>query len=338
MAKVALSYGHGANTYEDKRSKFVIKNGKVYEEHTHNYKVGVKVRDILKDHGVQVLELQPANGTDVSLTTRTNKANSWGADLYWSIHANAGTPAARGWAAFYWGTSKDSKKAAQLYADEVKELGFPLYSGGTYASVKGTWTDFHELRESKMTAVLTENGFMTNPEDFKYIFENKDDYYNKMAIAHAKAILAYFGIKYKGEKSTPAAAKPAATKPAESKPASGKGDMKTSSIVEYLQSIDESSSFSNREKLAEKYGIKNYKGTADQNTTLLEKLRSGAPVASKPVVKGDQKTTSLVDYLKSINEPSSFANREKLAKQYGISGYQGTASQNTKLLEKLRGH
>jgi N-acetylmuramoyl-L-alanine amidase len=76
--------------------------------------------------------------------------------------------------------------------------------------------------------------------------------------------------------------KESASKPA-SKP---KGDMKTNSIVEYLQSIGESSSMSNRKKLASKHGIRNYKGTAGQNLDLLEILRGGSapkPSASKQV-------------------------------------------------------
>ncbi|PTY93061.1 hypothetical protein B5V90_02960 [Heyndrickxia sporothermodurans] len=60
-------------------------------------------------------------------------------------------------------------------------------------------------------------------------------------------------------------------------------------------------------------------------------------VGSTPTKKGDMKTTSIVDYLKSIGVDSSFANRKKLAAQYGISGYEGTPSQNTALLNKMRG-
>jgi hypothetical protein len=204
MAKVALSYGHGANTYEDKRSKFVQVGGKIYEEHTHNAEVGVRLKKILVAHGVQVLEVQPAYGTDVSLTTRTNKANSWGADIYWSIHSNAGASSARGWCGFYWKGSSTGLKLAQLYAKHVKATGLPAYSTDyMYPSERGTWSDFHELRETAMPALLTENGFMTNSEDFKYIFQNKNGYYDFLAVAHAKAILEYFGIAYKGSSSTP---------------------------------------------------------------------------------------------------------------------------------------
>lgn len=54
---------------------------------------------------------------------------------------------------------------------------------------------------------------------------------------------------------------------------------------------------------------------------------------SKSTYTGD----SIVDYLKSIGQPSSIAHRRKLAKQYGIKGYVGTASQNIRLLNALRG-
>lgn len=45
---------------------------------------------------------------------------------------------------------------------------------------------------------------------------------------------------------------------------------------------------------------------------------------------------SVVDYLNSRRQNSSFSARKKLAEQYGISGYTGTAAQNTNLLNKLQ--
>lgn len=46
--------------------------------------------------------------------------------------------------------------------------------------------------------------------------------------------------------------------------------------------------------------------------------------------------TSIVDYLKSVNKDSSYASRKKLAQQYGITDYSGTAGQNTSLLKTLK--
>ena len=45
---------------------------------------------------------------------------------------------------------------------------------------------------------------------------------------------------------------------------------------------------------------------------------------------------SIVDYLKQSGKDSSYAARKKLAEQNGISGYTGTASQNTQLLNSLK--
>ena len=46
---------------------------------------------------------------------------------------------------------------------------------------------------------------------------------------------------------------------------------------------------------------------------------------------------SIVDYLKSVNQPSDYGSRSKLAEQYGIKDYAGTAEQNTSILNILRG-
>ncbi len=45
---------------------------------------------------------------------------------------------------------------------------------------------------------------------------------------------------------------------------------------------------------------------------------------------------SIVDYLKSVGQDSSYAARKKLADQYGIKNYSGTASQNISLLNSLK--
>ena len=48
------------------------------------------------------------------------------------------------------------------------------------------------------------------------------------------------------------------------------------SIVDYLKSVGQDSSYVARKKLADQYGIQNYTGTASQNISLLNTLKSGA--------------------------------------------------------------
>jgi hypothetical protein len=47
-------------------------------------------------------------------------------------------------------------------------------------------------------------------------------------------------------------------------------------------------------------------------------------------------STSIVDYLKSIGQPSDFTSRKLLAEQYGIKNYVGSAEQNIQLLNLLK--
>ena len=50
----------------------------------------------------------------------------------------------------------------------------------------------------------------------------------------------------------------------------------------------------------------------------------------------DYTGSSIVDFLKSAGQASDFASRTKLAGQYGITNYIGTAQQNTQLLNLLK--
>ena len=54
-----------------------------------------------------------------------------------------------------------------------------------------------------------------------------------------------------------------------------KANYKGSSLVDGLKSVGVNSSYDNRKKIAQANGIKNYTGTASQNTALLNKLKKG---------------------------------------------------------------
>lgn len=62
----------------------------------------------------------------------------------------------------------------------------------------------------------------------------------------------------------------------------------------------------------------------NQNTASLQKIESG------------YMGPSIVDYLSSLGQSSDFASRSKLAVDKGITGYTGSAGQNTQLLQALR--
>lgn len=59
----------------------------------------------------------------------------------------------------------------------------------------------------------------------------------------------------------------------------------------------------------------------------------GLKLAIQPKPHGPAPSNgSLVDHLNSKEQDSSFAARKRLAEQYGIKNYKGSASQNKKLL------
>ncbi|CUL33547.1 L-alanyl-D-glutamate peptidase [Listeria monocytogenes] len=76
----------------------------------------------------------------------------------------------------------------------------------------------------------------------------------------------------------------------------------------------------------------NYKGYGTDN------FGKGASTSnsSKPSANTNTNSLGLVDYMNLNKLDSSFANRKKLANQYGIKDYTGTATQNTTLLAKLK--
>lgn len=61
------------------------------------------------------------------------------------------------------------------------------------------------------------------------------------------------------------------------------------------------------------------------------------PVTTSPTPATNYTGSSIVDYLKSIGQDSSFGERKNLATQKGVQNYVGSAEQNNNLLKLLRG-
>ncbi len=64
---------------------------------------------------------------------------------------------------------------------------------------------------------------------------------------------------------------------------------------------------------------------------------TATPIPVTPTTPATYTGASIVDYLKSQNQDSSYTSRAKLAAEKGITGYIGSAKQNTDLLNLLRG-
>lgn len=94
------------------------------------------------------------------------------------------------------------------------------------------------------------------------------------------------------------------------------------SIVDYLRSVGQDSSYSSRATLAQQYGISNYTGTASQNTQLLNALRAGG--GSKPT----STPTSTPNAPTLTPEQQAQADRDRIADEAGRAGLSVTEYQN----------
>lgn len=177
--KVFLSAGHGGS------DPGATANG--LKEKDINLQTLLACKDELERHGVLVVCSRIKDEND-PVSQEVKEANSSGADLAVSFHANAG--GGDGFEAFYWSKSENGKKLASLGEKYVKALGQNsrgIKSGDKLSFVKNT----------KMTAVLFESFFLDNAKD-KTIGDTVAEQ-KSFGVAYAKAILEYFGIEHKEE-------------------------------------------------------------------------------------------------------------------------------------------
>jgi len=113
-------------------------------------------------------------------------------------------------------------------------------------------------------------------------------------------------------------------------------------FVQWMQANGMDSSFNNRARLAAQHGISNFTGTAEQNLRLWDILRTqnGGSTPTAPDRQYFPATSkggnSIVDALRAINVDNSFNNRQRIAQANEINNFNGTADQNTRLLQLLR--
>lgn len=181
MTTVFLSAGHGGT------DPGAVANG-LYEK-TINLNTLLACKTELERHGVKVVCSRTKDEND-PVSQEVKEANASKADIAVSFHVNAG--GGDGFEVFYYNTSKNGKRLAQLCEKHVKSLGQNsrgLKSGNHLRFIKGT----------TMTSVLVESFFIDNIKD-KTIGDAVAEQ-TAFGVAYAKAILEYLGITYKAKSS-----------------------------------------------------------------------------------------------------------------------------------------
>jgi N-acetylmuramoyl-L-alanine amidase len=194
MFKLALNAGHYKYT-AGKRCRWDIDPNET-REWVLNDRICDKIEKILAEYdGIEVLRIDDTTGEkDTSLKARTDKANAWGADFWFSVHHNAaGKKFSGGGIVAYIhpdasAPSVEWQKA--LYNASVKATG--LYGNRSNPLAR---SNLHECRETKMPAVLMECGFMDSTVDVPIILS--EEYADKIAKAFAEVIVQKSGATKK---------------------------------------------------------------------------------------------------------------------------------------------
>lgn len=149
--------------------------------------VALKVRDKLEAAGVDVIMTRTGD-TYPTLVERVEIANNSVADLYVSVHVNAmdNKDEIDGVQVYYHKESSFGKKLAKYVYENMVE-----YTGMTRRGIQDG-SSLYVLKNTKMPAILTEGGFITNPGDREYISSEKGK--EAMAEAISDGVLEALGL------------------------------------------------------------------------------------------------------------------------------------------------
>ncbi len=186
MIKIFIDQGHNPNNPNSGAEA----NG--YREQDLVYEIGIRLASLLRANGnFDVRVSRPTATTQLgtsnasSLRARVDAANSWGAEWFISLHANASdNTSATGTEAFVYSTSS---RAFPLAEDIVRAVSDATGEPDRGVSARPT---LYVLRRTSMPATLVELGFITNYAEATLMAESPELY----ARAVYRGILDFFGL------------------------------------------------------------------------------------------------------------------------------------------------
>lgn len=330
MFKIALNAGHGLNT-AGKRCLASLDPNETREWQL-NSRICNKIEDKLKAYdGYELIRLDDTTGkTDIALATRTKKANDFKADFYLSIHHNAGV-----------GGKNGGGIIAIVYTkvdDTTLDYQTALYDSVIkYTNLKGNRSqplqkqNLHEVRESKMPAVLLECGFMDSSYDVPIILTDK--FADQVASACVEVLVSKGGLTEKVVE----------IKPIETTPKKSVDEIVDEVIAgKWGNGAERKSNLENAgynySEIQSKVNEKLKKPTATPKPTPSVQKPTAPTTNYFPKYNGS--SYSLVDALKSLGINSALSYRGKIAQANGIiknaNLYIGLKSHNEKMFALLK--
>jgi len=165
-------------------------SGKV-EEKDINLCITKKLQVFLEQGGATVIvtrldDVGLANKKSGDMQARRLVANTSHADIFISIHQNSfNSSSVKGFQAFYYNESDNSKKLATSIQGRLKEFVNPGNKLESRAN-----KNYYVLKQTEMPAVLVECGFLTNPGERSML--TNDEYQEKIAWGIYLGVVDYF--------------------------------------------------------------------------------------------------------------------------------------------------
>lgn len=185
--KIYIDQGHNPRSFNTGAE------GNGYFEQDITYRIGVILNGYFEGNPEFVSRLsRPTPDTVLgtsnssSLVARVNDANSWGADLFLSLHTNASVnPAANGSECLIY--SNAATVAREVSEDILEQM--TLITGLRNRGIVER-PGLYVLRRTAMPAVVVEMGFITNPSDADLMVNSP----NLFALGIYRGVLKYYGF------------------------------------------------------------------------------------------------------------------------------------------------
>lgn len=179
---IALDAGHGMRTPGKRCMR------KLDPDETREWWLNARIMDMVEDglaaYDCKVLRVDDRTGAqDIPLSARVSAANAAKADIYISMHHNAGLSGrpGGGTVVYYCSNNKERhRQAGDLYSAIVSRTR--LEGNRSQRIIKN---NFYVIKNTKMPAFLVENGFMDSPTDVPVILS--EDH----AVKTAQGVVAF---------------------------------------------------------------------------------------------------------------------------------------------------
>lgn len=194
MRKIALTAGHYKYTAGKRIPKKLDKNET--REWVLNDRICDKIEKKLKVYeGYELLRTDDTSGEKaISVEERAAAANKFGAEIYISVHHNAGIDGGTGGGIVAYTYTKIDKETEawqkELYNSLIKHTGLKGNRAQPLAHA-----DLAECRLTAMPAILLECGFLDSATDSKIILT--EEYAEKCAEAIVEVLVKRLGLKKK---------------------------------------------------------------------------------------------------------------------------------------------